>query len=440
MMFKKSKILVLSIIILIGISPIIKANATEINKGILVLYDATNIYGTSENILNEVNLTLMQSGEKVTIKKSNFQRSESLEGYSKIVILNCNTENFGTTFIQDIDKEKNKVVYISNIPNVGLKYEKKIGIESSNLSMFRNEILSSLNITNREKYLMIDNVTPFMNLNDLVSKIKYLNENGIPFIINTIPVFENPTFKAMQNFTEVLRYAQASGGDIIMSPPYINQGGATPDEIFGVMMEGYKNYINYLVYPIGFEAQSYLLYNEGLKVDLEKSNTIFIKRTGVDMSWLKDYNNPTFKNVVEEISYNGETNKIKNMKGKVAISLNGAEENNVFEEQVEQLTNNNIFFNNPRDLNTEVEISGNKIQCGDEGVYLNGKYVQQNTYISNKELFKESNNDKTTSENNGDIDISGVSKKLAFFAIIVCIIFIVITILSKRIDRKKYFR
>ncbi|MGL4849532.1 MAG: DUF2334 domain-containing protein [Clostridium sp.] len=439
MMFKKSKILVLSIIILIGISPIIKANATEINKGILVLYDATNIYGTSENILNEVNLTLMQSGEKVTIKKSNFQRSESLEGYSKIVILNCNTENFGTAFIQDIDKEKNKIIYISNISNAGLKYEKKIGIESSNLNMFRNEILNSLNITNREKYLMIDNVTPFMNLNDLVSKIKYLNKNGIPFIINTIPVFENPTFKAMQNFTEVLRYAQASGGDIIMSPPYINQGGATPDEIFSAMMEGYKNYINYLVYPIGFEAQSYLLYNEGLKADLEKSNTIFIKRTGVDMSWLKDYNNPTFKNVVEEISYNGETNKIKNMKGKVAISLDGAEENNLFEEQVEQLSNNNIFFNNPRDLNTEVEISGNKIQCGAEGVYLNGKYVQQNTYISNKELFKENNN-KTLPENKDDIDISGASKKLAFFAIVVCIIFIVITILSKRIDRKKYFR
>ncbi|MGL4876284.1 MAG: DUF2334 domain-containing protein [Clostridium sp.] len=438
-MFKKSRLLVLIIIIFITIGPTIKAKADEMDKGILVLYDATNIYGNSENILNEINLTLMQLGEKINIEKTNFKSSENLEGYSKIVVLNCNTRVLGESFIQDINRKKNKVTYISNILNTGLKYKNKIDINMSDENITRNEILSSFDISNQNKFLMIDNVTPFMNFNDLVSKIKYLNKNGIPFIINTIPVFENPTFKTMQNFTEVLRYAQASGGYIVMSTPYINQGMVESHAIFNAMEDGYKNYVNYLVYPIGFELQSYLLYNEGLKSDLEKSNTIFIKRTDVDMSWIKKYEDPTFKNVVEEITYNGKTSTIKNMNGNIAITLDGDEKNNIFEEQVQELINSGIFFDSPRTLNTKIEVMGNKIQCGEQGVYLNGNYVQQNTYISNKELFKK-DNDKESAKDKNNINISGASERLAFFAIIVCIIFIIIVILSKRIDRKKYFR
>lgn len=447
MMFKRVVRITVTLGIMIFLIPSIKALSITPNKGILLIYDSYNIYGNQANILNIVNRVITETNEPVDVMKLNSLNKDTidnLEDYSNIVVLNCNTEKFSSKILEKLNKEKNKIMYISNIQNSGLEYKTMIPILENNNDYFnfRNEILNGL-ITEKvsqNRYLMINNVTPFIDLNKLVDKIKYLNSQGIPFILNAIPVFENPTFKAMQNFTEVLRYAQASGGYVVLSSPYINQGGATSEEIFNAMVEGYKNYINYLVYPIGISMPNYLMYRSDFKSDLEKSNTVFVSNGNVDLSGVIDYKNPIFKNVIQEIPYkNGIENNINSMSGSVAVTIDNSENIKDFEGAVQSLLNSGITFNNPRSLNSEIDLNGNKVECTTDGVYLNGKYVQQNSYISNQELSKE--NTSTESGNkNQDIDISKFSNKIIVFAIVACIIFIIITILSKRIDRKKYFR
>lgn len=422
--------------------PSYKAFGDTINK-VLVIYDSYNIYSQNDNILNEINNDLMLNNVQVSLENMNNIDDKNLDNYSKIVFLNCNTENFNQNFIDKINKVSNKLIYISNINNGEIKYSNSLSINylKNNSFKFRQDLIDytlGKNVQSN-KFLMINNVNPFINLNDLVAKIKYLNEQGIPFILNTIPVFENPNFDAMKRFTEVLRYAQASGGYIVLSCPYIENENATSEEIFNPMEEGYKNYINYLVYPIAISMPRYLLYRNDMKQYVEKSNTIFIENSNVGMINF-GFENATFKNVINQIQYKEiDYKNINSNLGNIAITIENSTSLNEFKEDVQNLINNGIFFNSPTILDSNININGVDVTCSNRGLYSNNKDVQQNTYISNKDLEK-GNTSNQVSTDNKQIDISKISNKVMLLAFIACVLFIIITILSRRIDKRKYFK
>lgn len=422
--------------------PSYKAFGDTINK-VLVIYDSYNIYGQNDNIVNEINNDLMLSNVQVSLENMNNIDDKNLDNYSKIVFLNCNTENFNQNFIDKINKVSNKLIYISNINNGEIKYSNSLSINylKNNSFKFRQDLIDytlGKNVQSN-KFLMINNVNPFINLNDLVAKIKYLNEQGIPFILNTIPVFENPNFDAMKRFTEVLRYAQASGGYIVLSCPYIENENATSEEIFNAMEEGYKNYINYLVYPIAISMPRYLLYRNDMKEYVKKSNTIFIGTSNVGMINF-GFENATFKNVINQIPYKEINYKnINSNLGNIAITIENSTSLNEFKEDVQNLINNGIFFNSPTILDSNININGVDVTCSNRGLYSNNKDVQQNTYIPNKDLEK-GNTSNQVSTDNKQINISKISNKVMLLAFIACVLFIIITILSRRIDKRKYFK
>ncbi|WP_436513386.1 DUF2334 domain-containing protein [Clostridium thermobutyricum] len=441
-MFKKISISFLLMIMVAILLPSYKAFGDTINK-VLVIYDSYNIYGQNDNILNEINNDLMLNNVQVSLENMNNIDDKNLDNYSKIVFLNCNTENFNQNFIDKINKVSNKLIYISNINNGEIKYSNSLSINylKNNSFKFRQDLIDytlGKNVQSN-KFLMINNVNPFINLNDLVAKIKYLNEQGIPFILNTIPVFENPNFDAMKRFTEVLRYAQASGGYIVLSCPYIENENATSEEIFNPMEEGYKNYINYLVYPIAISMPRYLLYRNDMKQYVEKSNTIFIENSNVGMINF-GFENATFKNVINQIQYKEiDYKNINSNLGNIAITIENSTSLNEFKEDVQNLINNGIFFNSPTILDSNININGVDVTCSNRGLYSNNKDVQQNTYISNKDLEK-GNTSNQVSTDNKQIDISKISNKVMLLAFIACVLFIIITILSRRIDKRKYFK
>ena len=422
--------------------PSYKAFGDTINK-VLVIYDSYNIYGQNDNIVNEINNDLMLSNVQVSLENMNNIDDKNLDNYSKIVFLNCNTENFNQNFIDKINKVSNKLIYISNINNGEINYSNSLSINylKNNSFKFRQDLIDytlGKNVQSN-KFLMINNVNPFINLNDLVAKIKYLKEQGIPFILNTIPVFENPNFDAMKRFTEVLRYAQASGGYIVLSCPYIENENATSEEIFNAMEEGYKNYINYLVYPIAISMPRYLLYRNDMKEYVEKSNTIFIGTSNVGMINF-GFENATFKNVINQIQYKEiDYKNINSNLGNIAITIENSTSLNEFKEDVQNLINNGIFFNSPTILDSNININGVDVTCSNRGLYSNNKDVQQNTYIPNKDLEK-GNTSNQVSTDNKQINISKISNKVMLLAFIACVLFIIITILSRRIDKRKYFK
>lgn len=441
-MFKKIGISFFLIIVALVFIPSYRALGDTLNK-VLVIYDSYNIYGQKDNIVNTINNDLMIDNVQVSLESMSNINDKNLDDYSKVIFLNCNTEKFNKDFIEDLNKISSKLIYISDINTTEIKYAKALSINYliNDSFKFRDELINDVigkNIQSN-KFLMINNVNPFINLNDLVNKIKYLHEQGIPFILNTIPVFENPNFDAMKRFAEVLRYAQASGGYIVLSCPYIQNEIATSEEIYNPMEEGYKNYINYLVYPIAISMPRYLLYRNDMKNFVEKSNTIFIENSQVGMINF-GFENASFKNVINDIPYKEINYKnINSQLGNVAITIENSTSLDDFKSYIQNLINSGIFFKSPIVLNSNININGADISCSNQGLYLNDKYVQQNNYISNKELEKNNTPQQSTTDNN-QIDISKMSNKFMIIAFIACVLFIIITILSRRIDRRKYFK
>ncbi|MEG1004304.1 MAG: DUF2334 domain-containing protein [Clostridium sp.] len=415
---------------------------------ILLLYDAYKEYGSNDNTLSYVNNMAISTGSEVDILNIQSYKKGVINDYKKIIVLSNKENTINGVLGSDIQNFNGNIFWIGdNYDN--FKNKKNISyISESNLySNSQSKLFSALGYgkdLKNKKYLLIDNVTPFIELNDLVNKIDYLYNNGIQFIISAIPVFENADFNSMKRFTEVLRYAESRGGTIVMHGPYLQNKDAPANDITSAIMIGYQNYLNYWVYPVALDMPQSFLYRDDMKPFLKKYNTVFLQENkDVGILDFGAFKNNQFNNVIQKINYKNINNSDYKDFQNIAVSIDNKIPYKEFMDIVNGITDKEIYFNNPSYINAKVTINGEVLTAGGTGIYLNNNPVTQNTFINNKEFEKAiSKNDK---ENNVEkkqdtINISKPRKVVVAIASIVCIIFLVIVILSRKIDKRKYFK
>lgn len=183
-----------------------------------------------------------------------------------------------------------------------------------------------------------------------------------------------------------------------------------------------------------------------MKPLLSKSNTIFLQEsedTGIlDFA---SFQNNKFSNVIQKINYeNIDKSNYKNFEN-IAIAIDNKKSYKDFKKTVSNLIDNGVYFNSPSYINSKVTIGNDVLTSGGSGIYLNNKPVTQNTFIDGKDfeeaISKSNKNVEAPKEKNDEyINISSPRKVIVVVAIIACIIFLVIVILSRKIDRKKYFK
>lgn len=447
--FRKS-IIFISFITILSISMInVSAYASNNNDKILILYDTYKQYAGKNNELGYINNMAISTGNIVDIANIKSYKDNSIYNYNKIIIL-CNLEgSIKEDLKENIKKFNGDIFWVGK--NYGeFKNQKKIShIDLDDLNRSSEEKLFNAfgyrNDFNKNRYILIDNVTPFIDLNDLVDKISYLYQNGIQFVISTIPVFENTNFNAMQRYAEVLRYAEARGGTIIMHNPYLEVENAPAEDIISKCIIGYKNYLDYWVYPVALDMPKAYLYRDDMKPLLSKSNTIFLQE-GEDTGILDfaSFQNNKFSNVIQKINYeNINKSSYKDFEN-TAICIDNKNPYKDFKKIVSNLIDNGIYFNNPSYINSKVTLGNDVLVSGGSGIYLNDKPVTQNTFINEKDfkeaILKDNKKIESPKEEDKYINISSPRKVIVVVAIIACIIFLVIVILSRKIDRKKYFK
>lgn len=447
---KKSIVLISLITILITSMVNINVYANDNNDKILILYDTYKQYGGKNNELGYINDMAISTGNLVDIVNIKSYKDNSIYNYNKIIIL-CNLEGSIKGDLRENIKKFNGDIFWVGKNYDEFKSQKKLShINLDDLNSSTEEKLFSafgyINDFNKNRYILIDNVTPFIDLNDLVDKISYLYQNGIQFVISTIPVFENTNFNAMKRYAEVLRYAEARSGTIIMRNPYLENENAPAEDIISKCIIGYKNYLDYWVYPVALDIPKSYLYRDDMKPLLSKSNTIFLQETeDTGILDFSSFQNNKFRNVIQKINYeNIDKNKYKDFEN-TAISIDNKISYKDFKNIVSNLIGNGIYFNNPSYIDSKVTLGNDVLTSGGSGIYLNDKPVTQNTFIDTKDFegaVSKDNKDieHQKEEENKYINISNPRKVLVVGAIIACIIFLVIVILSRRIDRKKYFK
>ncbi len=361
-LFEVKKLIMLVLIFMLINSLCFTKNVygVEVREKVLVLYDSYKEYGEKRNILNDLNRICLEVTDDIEIMRFSAYDGADLSQYKAIFILNLSKDTLSESLKQNLIKYNNKIFWVGKESyNDFLNTDKVIYIEELYFDNYNYKKIYEVLYKNFNKeyekntYLYFDKVTPFNDLNVLIEEIDYLKKNGIPFFIEVPPVFKNENLSAMNRFAEVLRYAQANGGEIVLTLPQLvslDVQGKNIEEKFDL---GFKNYINYWIYPTAISISDYWLYRDDLKELLKKTDTIFID-SNVDIGILEfnKYNLSSYKNVIEKVNLEDGNNLYNN----IAVNISSKLSINEFKNKIKELLEKDIYFKDTHDISSSITI------------------------------------------------------------------------------------
>lgn len=429
-MFKKRSLVFLLCIILFMTFSVRTIKADTENKYFLIIFDSYKEFTANDNLLNKLVRVMLTSGSDLKIKKWDEYTNEDVVNASGVVVLAIEDEL--NNKINSI-KEGNSNVVAFNKSNLDM-------LHSGNELALKRYIERKFNIDNSKKgtYLVLKNVYPYDNLEDLIKKVEYLNERGVNFIVDAMPVFNNQNFDSMKRYTEALRYCAANGGTIFLSSPYIYQSQyINENELINKMTLAYESFVDYWVYPMGLTVPNEWIYSYEKENFIHKSNTIILwNNRDIGNLNIRSLNIKGIKNVLVEEEWK---NLDKEYYHGVALAIDGNTKNDLFQKTVEEILSSGIVFSNPtKRMDMEISFGNYKIEGNYKGTFLNGKSVYTERFISNKEYSKAFVNEEIEEKNK--VSLSAFNKGIFAITLIAICIFIIFFFNSRRIDKKKYFK
>ncbi|OCA96764.1 DUF2334 domain-containing protein [Clostridium beijerinckii] len=392
------------------------------NEKVLILYDKSKEYGSEKNLLSALVKSQLSKEKEIDIAKININNSKDLEQYNEIFILNIEEENHSIEALREELKS----------------YDRKINwIKKS------SELLDKKDLKLKdETYLYLDNVTPFNDLNNLIGEVDYLKDKGIKFFIEAAPVFVNENLKAMGRFSEALRYAQANGGEVILKFPIINSKGVNGTDTGGKIIgdklkKAFKNYTNYWIYPVGINADEEFLYREDLKNILESTDTLFLNYNEDINIDIDNYEIKAYTNFIQKVDLNDYINNEK-MSSKNAIKIESNCNLEEFKNNVDKVLSKEINLIQSNKMSTYIKFES-EIKNDNGRVFLNNQEVTQDRFI-NAEEYENAVNKTINKENPIKEDLTLTNRRLEIFSGAALIIFIGILIISRNIERKRFFK
>ena len=124
------------------------------------------------------------------------------------------------------------------------------------------------------QYVVVDEVYPFFDPFRLKALVEYMVEKKMNFVISVMPIYEHSDYPAMQEFCEVLRFAQANGGGVVMHSPIV-QNPLDMETLANRLTVATHNYFDQDVFLLGLEAPSEWLFKDDLREILGRYGTIF---------------------------------------------------------------------------------------------------------------------------------------------------------------------
>ncbi|MDB2085273.1 DUF2334 domain-containing protein [Clostridium paraputrificum] len=429
-MFKKRSLVFLLCIMLFMTFSVRTIKADSENKYFLIIFDSYKEFTANENLLNKLVRVMLTSGSDLKIKKWDEYTNEDVANASGVVVLAIEDEL--NNKINSI-KESNSNVVTFNKSNLDM-------LHSGNELALKRYIEREFNIDNSKKgtYLVLKNVYPYDNLEDLIKKVKYLNERGVNFIVDVMPVFNNQNFESMKRYTEALRYCATNGGTIFLSSPYIYQSQYIEDsELINKMTLAYEGLVNYWLYPVGLTVPNEWIYSYEKENFIHKSNTIILwNNRDIGNLNIRSLNIKGIKNVLVEEDWK----KLdKEYYHGVVLAIDGNTKNDLFKKTVEEILSSGMVFSNPtKRMDMDISFGNYKIEGNYKGTFLNGKSVYIERFISNKEYSKAFVNEETEEKNK--VSLSAFNKGVFTIILLAICIFIIFFFNSRRIDKKKYFK
>lgn len=424
-----------------------------------------------ENLLEHKKYNLDYIGKTNNIVSVNYRgKSYNLEEHYIFNIVE--SKDTSNKVIGSINDTLNKYPYIINDKN--LFYVSKLDLDGVLFYIFCDSLNDIFNIKRFDKgriFLRIEDVHAFRDPKDLVNIADYLSSKDIPFTIALIPAYVNPknhkitTLSESPEIVKAIKYMQDKGGTVILHG-YTHQ--YKKEEVSGEgyefwdgkkdeplkenmkifvkdrVLSGLRVCIENGIYPLAFEAPHYAMESDGYK-ELKKYFSTYM---GQHQNNNKKFSTNTYPYIIrdteefnilipENLGYIDPEDKftfqhIKENLDKLSI-VRGFSGGFFFhsylnieylKNTIEYLEKQNIEFMNLRDFNNWVKVDEIQIRNnGDEIIVNYDRDLEEN--IKSDIRFK---------------SISNISKILIFIVSISVLIFMIIFIYFKRIDKKKFLK
>ncbi|HBF5970949.1 polysaccharide deacetylase family protein, partial [Clostridioides difficile] len=420
-----------------------------------------------ENLLEHKKYNLDYIGKTNNIVSVNYRgKSYNLEEHYIFNIVE--SKDTSNKVIGSINDTLNKYPYIINDKN--LFYVSKLDLDGVLFYIFCDSLNDIFNIKRFDKgriFVRIEDVHAFRDPKDLVNIADYLSSKDIPFTIALIPAYVNPknhkitTLSESPEIVKAIKYMQDKGGTVILHG-YTHQ--YKKEEVSGEgyefwdgkkdeplkenmkifvkdrVLSGLRVCIENGIYPLAFEAPHYAMESDGYK-ELKKYFSTYM---GQHQNNNKKFSTNTYPYIIrdteefnilipENLGYIDPEDKftfqhIKENLDKLSI-VRGFSGGFFFhsylnieylKNTIEYLEKQNIEFMNLRDFNNWVKVDEIQIRNnGDEIIVNYDRDLEEN--IKSDIRFK---------------SISNISKILIFIVSISVLIFMIIFIYFKRIDKK----
>ncbi|HBF7285389.1 TPA: polysaccharide deacetylase family protein [Clostridioides difficile] len=424
-----------------------------------------------ENLLEHKKYNLDYVGKTNNIVSVNYRgKSYNLdEHYVFNIVESKDTSN---KVIGSINDTLNKYPYIINDKN--LFYVSKLDLDGVLFYIFCDSLNDIFNIKTFDKgriFVRIEDVHAFREPKNLVEIADYLSSKNIPFTIALIPAYVNPknhkviTLSESPEIVKAIKYMQDKGGIVILHG-YTHQ--YKKEEVSGEgyefwdgkkdeplkenmkifvkdrVLNGLRVCIENGIYPLAFEAPHYAMESEGYK-ELKKYFSTYI---GQHQNNDKKFSTNTYPYIIrdteefnifipENLGYIDPEDKftfqnIKENLDKLSI-VRGFSGGFFFhsylnieylKNTIEYLEKQDIEFMNLRDFNNWVKVDEIQIRNNGDEIIVN----------YDKDL------DEITKSDTRFKSISNISKILIFIVSISVLIFVIIFIYFKRIDKKKFLK
>lgn len=292
------------------------------------------------------------------------------------------------------------------------------------------------------QYIVLNQVYPFQNPENLLKVVKQLVELKLPFIVTVMPVYEHGDYPAMQQFCEVLKYAQANNGMIIMHAPLNQLPEFDAYKMNEALAIAIGHYIEHGVYPMGLQVPRSWMFRQDTLDVMDGYGTILISGeedrlvySDIEANSNAEYlANHQWIAPVVELDTEG-TAYLTNYSSVVFLDV--AEDEEVIDKRIKACIESEVPIKNIWDANHYIETNTDKITYENGYLYVNGVRTDI-TYEASEDEAEEFEYKRNILER-VSADLTGQNRKLIIAVIIVSVLFVLFIISARRQNRNRFF-
>lgn len=229
------------------------------------------------------------------------------------------------------------------------------------------------------QYLVLNEVYPFEEPEELMRVTDMLREEGVPYAISLMPIYNNASYPAMKRFCEFLRYEQSIGTGIILRAPQVSITLVDAEDLKQAMQIAYEAYTYYEVYPVALEVpEAWLLTEKGLDI-LSGWRTLLLFETDELLRESEELNgqreNLAYRHGHQLIAPAWKSTEAFTSAYAQAIYLDPREDLETLRTYVQRLKHSRRILKSITGMENAVYIGANLITQGTAGLNVNGRLV-----------------------------------------------------------------